>query len=100
MEIMWKITERILDEEAGISIVLGKSKDFDANKFATQPTIKFRLLDDDGEVYFYGLMTKIRYNDYDDPGISPFDPLDMYRYSYGCTEIHFFNEEHKKWETL
>lgn len=55
------------------------------------PTLyKFRLLDDDGEIYAYGVST-------DD---SDFDPLDAYMYVYGCTEIQYRNLKTKEYETL
>ena len=51
----------------------------------------FRLLDDDGEVYFYG-------NSNDD---SSFDPLDDYGSAFGCTEIQYKSNGHLgKWEIL
>ena len=43
---------------------------------------KFRLLDDDGTVYAYGLST-------DD---SSFSPLDKYEPMYGCVSIEYKNE--------
>jgi len=50
---------------------------------------KFRLLDDDGEVYYKG-----RSSDN-----SSFAPLDDYGMpNAGCTEIQYLN--HGKWETL
>lgn len=51
---------------------------------------KFRLLDDDGEVYAYGVS--------DDD--NSFSPLDYYTYSYGVTEIQYKNKETGKYETL
>ena len=55
------------------------------------PTLyHFRLLDDDGIVYAYGMST-------DD---SSFAPLDRYMYDYGCTEIQYKNPVTGKYETL
>lgn len=51
---------------------------------------RFRLLDDDGIVYAYGIST-------DD---SSFAPLDRYMYDYGCTEIQYRNQETGEYETL
>lgn len=51
---------------------------------------KFRLLDDDGEIYAYGVGT----ND------SSFAPLDRYMYDYGCTEIQYKNPVTGAYETL
>ena len=43
---------------------------------------KFRLLDDDGCVYFYG------YSD-DCSGEDAFAPLDEYGVNFGCTDIQY-----------
>lgn len=51
---------------------------------------RFRLLDDDGIVYGYGLS--------DDD--SSFAPLDKYESWYGCTEIQYKNPETGIYETL
>lgn len=54
------------------------------------PLYRFRLLDDDGIVYAYGVST-------DD---SSFAPLDRYEYVYGCTEIQYKNPKTGKYKTL
>lgn len=54
---------------------------------------KFRLLDDDGEIYFYGYSTSC-----DDK--NAFEPLDFYGAAYGCTEIQYKNPENGNYETL
>ena len=97
---MWIFTSNIVDSVfPNHPAKLFRSAKFNKEDFALLPTIKFRLLDGDGEVYFEGLMDKIQYNEED--GINgPFEPLDMFLYSYGCTEIQFFNTETNKWETL
>jgi hypothetical protein len=51
---------------------------------------RFRLLDDDGEIYFYGL------SDSD----SSFAPLNWSSGLWGCTEIQYRNPETKEYETL
>jgi hypothetical protein len=51
---------------------------------------KFRLLDDDGEIYYYGVS--------DDN--SCFCPLDWAEPLWGCTEIQYRNEKTKEYETL
>ena len=51
---------------------------------------RFRLLDDDGIVYAYGVS--------DDD--SSFAPLDYYAYSYGVTEIQYKNKETGEYEVL
>lgn len=49
---------------------------------------KFRLLDDDDEVYFVGLSGSS----------SSFDPMDGFGSAFGCTDIQYF--ENGKWESL
>lgn len=49
---------------------------------------KFRLFDDDGELYFEGYSSNS----------SSFRPLDEYGIDYGCTEIKYFEKD--KWEVL
>lgn len=51
---------------------------------------KFRLLDDDSEIYFYG------FSDDD----SSFEPLDWSMGLWGCTEIQYLNPITNKYETL
>jgi hypothetical protein len=50
----------------------------------------FRLLDDDGLVYFYGRSTNS----------SSFLPLDEYGASFGCTSIEYVNYIHERWDSL
>jgi len=52
---------------------------------------KFRLLDDDGEVYCYGLSN-------DHGSEKAFNPLDWAMAEFGCTEIQYL--ENGIWETL
>ena len=60
-------------------------------QFGCVPALyRFRLLDDDGVVYAYGVSTDN----------SSFAPLDRYTYDYGCTEIQYKNPITKKYETL
>lgn len=51
---------------------------------------KFRLLDDDGIVYAYGMSTRP----------DSFAPLDRYQWVYGCTEIQYKDPKTGKYETL
>jgi len=53
-------------------------------------THKFKLLDDDGHVYFFGFST----ND------SSFAPMDGIGACYGCTEIHYKNKITGEYEIL
>lgn len=62
-----------------------------AEKYGSVPPLhRFRLLDDDGVIYAYGVTSKP----------DTFAPLDRYMYDYGCTEIQYYNTSTKKWETL
>ncbi len=54
--------------------------------------IKFRLLDDDGNVYFHGKCIT-------DFGEEAFAPLDDFGAAYGCTDIQYRNEK-GEWESL
>ena len=60
-------------------------------KYGSVPVLyKFRLLDDDGIVYAYGMSSVP----------DTFAPLDRYEYDYGCTEIQYKNLETGQYETL
>lgn len=54
--------------------------------------VKYRLLDDDGMVYFEGFLIT-------DDTESLFAPLDNHGEAYGCTEIQVLNKD-KKWESV
>lgn len=54
---------------------------------------RFRVLDDDGEIYFWGCATT---NDDE----RAFQPLDEVGADYGCTVIEYYNAETKEWEEL
>ena len=77
---MWRITEDLIDvgKKAGTS-----SCNFDEAQAALLKH-RFRLLDDDGEIYYEGLS-----DDSDSQGA--FAPLDDFGRGYaGCTEIQYF----------
>ena len=73
------ITENIIDEIGKIDVVVPEGGK------------KFRLLDDDGIVYFNGVY-------YGDMSEDAFSPLDDYGSSWGCTDIQYL--ENNKWESL
>lgn len=56
-------------------------------------TAKFRLLDDDRELYFVGYGRPL-------DKVSGFAPLDDYQPSHGCTMIEYYNTKTKAWELL
>lgn len=53
---------------------------------------KFRLYDDDGELMFSGLSN-------DRVSLVAFEPLDYAQDRYGCTEIHYL-QDNGEWEQL
>lgn len=55
-------------------------------------TLKFRLLDDDKNIYFEGVMIPTDTE-------MLFYPLDTLGEGYGCTEIQIFNDK-GEWETI
>lgn len=63
------------------------SHDFDGPK---RCTFRFRLLDDDGLVYYYGFSSAESFAPLDDFGMP----------EAGCTEIQYHNPKTMEWETL
>ena len=78
---MWKITEDLTDgEKVGTA-----SCNYDEAKAALLQ-YRFRLLDDDGEIYYKGLSD-------DCDSQCAFAPLGDFGKGYaGCTEIHYFTD--------
>jgi hypothetical protein len=56
---------------------------------------EFRLLDDDGEVYFEGKCGDLNEAD----GDQAFEPLDWAETRYGCTKMQYRKVGNEKWET-
>lgn len=82
------ITDSGKDEYTGR---LPRMKERYRKEHGTEPELfRFRLLDDDGEIYAYGASTVK----------DTFTPLDRYMYDYGCTEIQYKNPNTGKYETL
>lgn len=90
---MWKITRNMIDgREANCKKYLAKDWSEEAVKKARK-LYKFRLSDDDGEIYFYGVSTDCRSE-------AAFRPLDEFgKPGYGCTNIEYKNEN-GHWELL
>lgn len=87
--IVWKITKDHIgagDEEG----TTNSSPDM-LVEFADQLIHKFKLYDDDGELYYEGIATN-------QDSESAFEPLDWAMANDGCTEIKYLNKG--KWETL
>jgi hypothetical protein len=56
----------------------------------------FRLLDDDGEVYFTGILERHAFESASED--LAFEPLDAFGAAYGCTELQYKDNGH--WKTL
>lgn len=67
----------------------GKDKYVNKDVDKSNMKYRFRILDDDGIIYGYGVAEDI-----------DFDPLDAYMYRLGVTEIQYRNSKTKKYETL
>lgn len=78
---MWTITNDLVDDGKKVGT---SSSNFDEAK-ASSLKHRFRLLDDDGEVYYEGVSD-------DCESECAFAPLDDFGQGYaGCTEIHYFD---------
>jgi len=75
----WTITEAPIDYTFKLSVA------------SKEHTLLFRLLDDDGVVYFLGYMKPTQTE-------ALFHPLDVVGDSYGCTSIEIM--ENGKWEVV
>lgn len=80
---MYQITDNIID---GIGRLTRKMK-------RPKGAISFRLLDDDGNVYFKGWTT-----DLNEEADKAFAPLDEVGDGYGCTSLEY--RENGEWEVL
>ena len=79
---MWTITNDLVDDGLKIGTA---SRNYDEAKAALLKH-RFRLLDDDDEVYYEGLSD-------DCDSQRAFAPLDDFGKGYaGCTEIHYFTD--------
>lgn len=79
----WIITYDHLDE---VSCLFGEG-DLKGHK-----RFRFRLYDGDGELYFSGMST-------DRDSEVAFDPLDYCYDRYGCTQIHY-QQDDESWQQL
>ena len=92
---MWIITKDFLWKE-GDDIPSRankiKSRNFNQDYFYLQELVKFHLFDDDGELYYEGLMTKKYLDDFG------FGPLDWAMADSGCTYLMYY--ENGEWKQL
>ena len=78
------------------------SEDYDEVKMNAKLLVEFRVLDDDGIVYYSGKMTKERIEDSE---TRAFEVLDWAENDAGCTELQYRPypcscQLHTQWETL
>jgi hypothetical protein len=93
---MWIITKDKIDD----NLSKGRtSSDFDQNEWDKKKvegkTDKFRLLDDDGEIYFYGEWDGLNRAEW-----KAFAPLDEWGSAFGCTELQYKDKVSKEWKPL
>jgi hypothetical protein len=85
---MWTITNDMLEEGKKVGT---SSCDYDKTKTFLLPR-RFRMLDDDGEIYYEGVSD-------DCDSERAFEPLDDFGEGYaGCTQIHYFDGQ--SWKQL
>lgn len=87
---MWKITKETVTEGTDLETRVGfTSPDYVEG---TELPFKFRMKDDDGEIYYWGLSD-------DNNSEEAFAPLyDLGEPDAGCTSIEYYNN--KVWEVL
>jgi hypothetical protein len=91
----WIITKDKIESDAKGVTGPGMATDNDVKRLQAGEGVRFRMLDDDGEIYYYGrqLETSDCTGAYEDGyygAESEFAPLDNFgRPNAGCTEIQF-----------
>lgn len=100
---MWAITRNFIGEfikgewqdgNGGPPVRPVQSRDFNDEKAKTAKWFKFRLYDDDGELYYEGRST-------DSTTEAAFDPLDCYgKPNAGAVTIKYLSEETGEWVVL
>lgn len=96
----WVITRDIIDDGKNNGQLGPSNCALTADEIQQHPNAdEFRVLDDDGEVYWYGYFVDLASVN-DDVQPDGFEPLDDYGRSYGCTEIHYKCKDGGKWEQL
>jgi len=93
---MWIITKDRIPGPDGMNREGVHSSDYNAERFAQADTLKVRLLDDDGDVYYEARATRKRI--LDSPEWLAFEPLDWAMADAGCTELQYF--DNGEWQTL
>ena len=93
---MWKITKDKINSSAE-SEVGRTSHDWNDEREKRNEMTCFRLLDDDGVVYFHGVMpTDDAMGDEETCGA----PLNWAMSAYGCTLLQHYSKHSRKWEDV
>ena len=87
MAIEWTITKNLIDPSDGS---YGTARTSEVSELMIH---KFRIYDDDGELYLEGVASNQSYE-------NAFEPLDWAMSMYGATEIKYKSLKTGKWETL
>ena len=95
---MFVITKDHLAEDESESCVGHRPTNFNGKKHADpalddEDAERFKMYDDDGNLYFEGMLSA-------NPDLDGFEPLDEFGITFGCTEIRYLNKATGKWETL
>jgi hypothetical protein len=85
---MWKITEDLICNGSAVGTC---SRDWSEDDAKERLMVKFRMYDDDGNLYYEGVI--------DEDAANPFGPLDDFgRPNDGCTTLYTF--ERMKWRQV
>ena len=91
--IFWVITKDVLGDGEHDGYSFAPKIALDKPQVKALLVHKFKLFDDDGILYYEGVATN-------QDSESAFEPLDWAMANDGCTEIQYYNEDTKEWETL
>lgn len=87
----WAIIKDHISDKSGDTSAIGEGQ-----RGLSTDNVEFRLYDDDGILYFEGLISRSWLEGEADLA---FAPLDWAKWYAGCTSIHFKNEK-GEWEEL
>lgn len=93
----WIITQDNIDDGDSLNVIGPRNASFDA-EFIKNNGDKFRMLDDDGEIYYYGYFYAQPDHDAPDEGFEPL--MDFGMPNAGCTEIQYKDKETGEYRTL
>jgi len=99
---MWCITRDFIDDGYSVGVCSPdcainfnkKTLSSKISEIEAEMPFRFRMLDDDDELYYIGYSS-------DNETINAFDALDDFGIpNAGCTEIQYFNQNNGQWEVL